>query len=342
MAIPGGSSSPRRQPVDIALGGGGVRGIGLVGALVQLDQAGYDFVRVLGTSAGAVVGSFLAALVQAGEPVSRLVELMDLFKENRLADRWAVGRVPFLGDPLSLLVDQSLYQGRYLRSFVTKQLADLGVRTFADLRLSPPGKDAPMSAQVPLAQRYRLAVTVTDLTHRREAVLPWDLPEYGLDPDGFPVADAVVASAAIPYVFPAVRVPGEGAVSVFVDGGVLDDLPIGTLDATKPHPPLWPTLAISLGGLLPGSATPPGDLVSQSIALAETLVAGGEARHVAEPCTSQRVITVDATGISPLDFNLTQQQQQQLLQAGRAAAKQFLRSWDFPAWLTRCGAQGAG
>lgn len=333
----GASSSPGRHPLDIALGGGGVRGSGLVGAVLQLDKAGYDFVRILGTSAGSVVGALLAALVQAGEPVSRLGEIMDLFKANRLADRWTVGRVPFLGDPLSLLVDHSLYQGRYLRSFVTTQLADLGVRTFADLRLSLGGNDAPESAQEP-AQRYRLAVTVTDLTHRREAVLPWDLPDYGIDPEGFSVADAVVASSAIPFVFPALRLPGEGGITVLVDGGVLDDLPIGTLDATEPCPPPWPALAISLGGLVPTSGAAPGDLFSASIALAETLVAGREARHLAEPCTAQRIITVDATGISPLDFNLSQQQQQQLLQAGRDATEHFLSRWDFGAWLTRCGA----
>ena len=36
-----------RRPVDVALGGGGVRGFALVGALAALDAAGYRAVRVL-------------------------------------------------------------------------------------------------------------------------------------------------------------------------------------------------------------------------------------------------------------------------------------------------------
>jgi hypothetical protein len=51
------------------------RGIGLVGAVHALAAAGYEFPRVAGSSAGAVVASMVAALQAAGEPLSRLDEL---------------------------------------------------------------------------------------------------------------------------------------------------------------------------------------------------------------------------------------------------------------------------
>jgi NTE family protein len=57
---------------DLVLEGGGVKGIGLVGAVSTLARAGYTFPRVAGTSAGAVVGAFLVALQRAGEPLERL------------------------------------------------------------------------------------------------------------------------------------------------------------------------------------------------------------------------------------------------------------------------------
>lgn len=56
---------------DLVCEGGGVRGIGLVGAVDALVQAGYRFPRVAGTSAGAIVASLVAALQVAGEPLSR-------------------------------------------------------------------------------------------------------------------------------------------------------------------------------------------------------------------------------------------------------------------------------
>ena len=40
---------------DLVLEGGGVKGIGLVGAISVLEEHGYVFHRVAGTSAGAIV-----------------------------------------------------------------------------------------------------------------------------------------------------------------------------------------------------------------------------------------------------------------------------------------------
>lgn len=337
----GDPGSNGKRLVNLALGGGGVRGVALVGALRELDDAGYRAVRVLGSSAGAVVGAFVAALVAAEEPMSRLSELMDAFDPRRLAEPTVLDRVPLVGEPLSLLVDHAIYRGGYLRSFVTEHLAALGVRTFADLALPSSGPEAGKSLDLAPSQRFRLAVTVTDLTLRREAVLPWDLPRYNVEPALFSVADAVVASAAIPFLFPSSRIAGRVGASVVVDGGVTDNLPIGTLDATTLRPPPWPTWAVSVGGLLPQNRRSPGNPVAEAIALIETLIAGGEARHVTDPCTAERIIAIDAGGISPLDFDLNASERATLLAAGRAATSSFLARWDFDAWLARCGQQPA-
>ena len=49
------------KPADLVLSGGGVKGIGLVGAVVALMNAGYSAQRVSGTSAGSIVGAVVAA-----------------------------------------------------------------------------------------------------------------------------------------------------------------------------------------------------------------------------------------------------------------------------------------
>ncbi|MEA2502116.1 MAG: hypothetical protein QOD01_2227 [Actinomycetota bacterium] len=46
---------------DLVLEGGGVKGIGLVGAYSVLKNEGYDFHRIAGTSAGSIVGALIAA-----------------------------------------------------------------------------------------------------------------------------------------------------------------------------------------------------------------------------------------------------------------------------------------
>ena len=59
------SRPPRTKVADLVLSGGGVKGIGLVGAVVALMEAGYRIGRISGTSAGSLVGAVMAAAFDA-------------------------------------------------------------------------------------------------------------------------------------------------------------------------------------------------------------------------------------------------------------------------------------
>ena len=104
--------------VDLVCEGGGVRGIGLVGAVDALAAAGYRFPRVAGTSAGAIVASLIAALQAAGEPLTRLAEIMRTIDYRKLLDRNLIGHVPLIGGGLSLLVSDGVYRGAYLEQLL--------------------------------------------------------------------------------------------------------------------------------------------------------------------------------------------------------------------------------
>ena len=67
---------------DLVLEGGGVKGVGLVGAVDQLMRSGYTVERVAGTSAGSIVGAFLAAGLNADQ----LTEVMDGLQYERVPD----------------------------------------------------------------------------------------------------------------------------------------------------------------------------------------------------------------------------------------------------------------
>jgi hypothetical protein len=62
---------------DLALEGGGVKGIGLVGAVLVLDEAGYSIARVAGTSAGAITACLVASISKAGKPMTALRTYLD-------------------------------------------------------------------------------------------------------------------------------------------------------------------------------------------------------------------------------------------------------------------------
>lgn len=323
---------------DLVLEGGGVKGIGLVGAVTTLSVAGYTFPRVAGTSAGAVVAAFVAALQRAGEPISRLEEIARSLDYARLRDRGAVGRVagPLAGvvDGFSLAFDGGVFEGDRLRAWVKGALADLGVRTFGDLRVVDEG------SALPPERRYALVVTASDVSRRRLVRFPWDYRLYGLDPDEQEVADAVRASASIPFFFEPVtlRSRAEHAVSTLVDGGVLSNFPIALFDRDDDKPPRWPTFGVRL------SMRPDGRVhshevrgtLSLALSLVETMLEACDGQHIDDPCVQARSVFVDTSGISPVDFGITDELQEQLLSTGRSAAADFLRGWDWSRYLASC------
>jgi NTE family protein len=62
IAMPDGPGSPtRREPIALALGAGGARGLAQIGVIEALEARGLDIVSVAGSSSGALVGGVYAA-----------------------------------------------------------------------------------------------------------------------------------------------------------------------------------------------------------------------------------------------------------------------------------------
>jgi NTE family protein len=326
---------------DLVLEGAGVKGVGLVGAVATLAEAGYRFPRVAGTSAGSVVGAYVVALQRAGESLSRLEDIARSLNYAKMRDRGVLGRaagpLARVVDGLSLAFDGGVFEGDYLRAWMAGSLADLGIRTFGDLRI-----EDDESSLAP-EQRYSLVVTASDVSRKRLVRWPWDYPLYGLDPDEQSVADAVRASASIPFFFEPVTLrsrdeAGRPVVSTMVDGSVLSNFPIAMFDRSDGQQPRWPTFGVRL------SMRPSGRVlthevrgtVSLALSLVETMLEACDAQHIDDPCVQVRSVFVDASGVSPVDFGISEQQQEQLLTAGREATVGFLEHWDFAGYLRTC------
>jgi NTE family protein len=322
---------------DLVLEGGGVKGIGLVGAVLRLAEHGYTFPRVAGTSAGAIVGAVLAALQRRGEGFDRLAEITRTLDYARFRDRGPVGRLlgplGFLTDGVSLLLESGIYEGDYLHDWLTGTLADLGVRTFGDLRTSDPGDDGS------LHHSYALVVTASDVSRQRFVRLPWDYPVYGLDPDEQPVADAVRASASIPFFFEPYSLRARRGIATLVDGGLLSNYPITLFDRQDERLPRWPTLGVRLSADRDAEVRPPTPVrgpVALALSVVETAIEGSQAIATLQQCNVDRSVFVDTSGVAPTDFGISDEQQERLMTRGGQAAEDFLAKWDFPAWLRRC------
>ncbi|MQA86268.1 MAG: hypothetical protein GEV03_16945 [Streptosporangiales bacterium] len=326
------------RTADLVLEGGGVKGIGLVGAVSRLAEEGYRFRRIGGTSAGAMVGAFVAALEATEQPLSRLVDIERTVDYAAFPDRGPIGRYAGPLRPLvdagNLMLENGIYEGDYLRDWVYRSLADLGVRTFGDLRL-PPDPESGLAEE----HRYRLVVTAADVSQQRFLRLPWDYADYGLDPDEQRVADAVRMSASIPFFFEPTTLRGAGrSASTVVDGALFSSYPITIFDRTDGKPPRWPTFGVRLSPTPEPRVTsrPVDGVVSLAIALVESMYGAWDAMRIDDPCNMTRTIFVDTAGVSGMDFELPEEQQRELFAAGRKGVEEFLRDWDFDEYLRDC------
>jgi NTE family protein len=125
---------------DLVLEGGGVKGVALVGAISVLEERGYRFRRVTGTSAGAIVGSLVAANAQAGE----LEEIAHGLDYRRFRDGPRTRKL-FLGKAAALMLQHGIYEGHYPKDWLGERLRKLGVHTFAELQYDDPERPRPRS-----------------------------------------------------------------------------------------------------------------------------------------------------------------------------------------------------
>lgn len=306
---------------DLVLEGGGVKGIGLVGAIAVLEEHGYQFPRVAGTSAGAIVGS----LVAAGMDGAHLRSVMCQLDYGAFQDKGFLDHLGAVGRGLSLLFEKGVYEGEYLRTWLDGQLAGKGVHTFADLKVTDPGSS--LSPE----QAYKLVVMVSDVSRGRLVRLPWHFGSYGRDPNTQGVADAVRMSMSIPFFFEPVKL-GDSWV---VDGGMLSNFPVDAFDRKDGKRPRWPTFGIKL------SARPGANQVPHRIdgtfglarAMVSTMTGFHDQIHLDDDDVLARTIFVDTGKVKATDFDLDDKTQTALYESGRAAATRFLASWDFDEYV---------
>jgi NTE family protein len=171
------------KPVGFVLGGGGSLGAVQVGMLRALADRGILADLVVGTSVGALNGAIVAL-----EPAAAA---------TRLARVWTsmTRRQVFPGGPLA--------QARTLRAGRTHLFPNTGLRAVIDAHLPPDATFADLA--VPFG-----AVTMDIAT-----ATPYVL-------DAGPLTPALLASAAIPGIFPAVTIDGRQ----LYDGGVVANVPL--------------------------------------------------------------------------------------------------------------------
>jgi NTE family protein len=319
---PGGTTT--QLQADVVLEGGGVRGIGHVGALSVAEEKGYQWVNIAGTSAGA----FVAAMLAAGYKAS---EMYDIMKNEVQFSRFSHdpgldGLMPI--EVLHMLQRGGIHTGNFIETFIRQKLSAKGIVKFGDLVLK---SQEPKNSNF----RYRLMVIASDISSGLMLRLPQDMLLFGLDPDDLDIAQAVRMSASIPFFFmPIQKKHQDGGSSLIVDGGLLSNFPVYLFDV--PTAPRHPTFGLRLVDAPPTAEepwppNPTGNAWQISNALLNTLLRAHDRLYM-DDHTYVRTIAIPVNGISGTKFDLSSNEADKLYQNGRSAAEQFFSSWDFEAY----------
>jgi NTE family protein len=191
---------------DLAIEGGGIRGIAYAGALEVFERAGVEWQRVAGTSAGAIAAAFVAC----GFNAARILQLLDATDFRTFVDR-----------------------RRFLELWDTyRNLGMCSGDRFERWMFDALGGRKMAETEIPLT------VITADLANGEIVALSSESHPH------LPVATAVRMSMSIPFMFRAVRWQDGPKARVCVDGGVCLNYPVELFDVHAE--PRWPTFGFLL------------------------------------------------------------------------------------------------
>lgn len=295
---------------NLVFEGGGVKGVAYGGVLEVLELSGItpQITDVAGTSAGSIT----ATLVSLGYSAAEFNDIMMGLNFAELEDGSDIG------GPVRLLEHYGWFKGdaflKLMEQYVAaKTRGGDGRATFRDFK----------------EQDFKsLRVFSTNLSAQR-------LDEFSFErtPD-VAVADAVRMSMSIPFFFEAVERAGG---DVYCDGGVLDNYPVETYDASKlvhdqragrtlhvrtPNPA---TLGFHLG-TLDQTALKIAHLTRFASAVFEAILNAQNILLKATPGDELRTVFIDTLGIGTTDFHITNAQKVALVEQGRIATANYLNN----------------
>lgn len=285
---------------NLVFEGGGVKGIAYAGALQVLTDCGIiaQIKQVAGTSAGAITAT-LVALGYTAPEIKSIIMSLD-FKQ--FEDGW---------DPLRLPTEYGLYKGNTFLVWLQKMIAAKAIKganaTFADLYDQ---------------NGIGLFVFATDLNI-------YDIKQFShLDTPDIPICEAVRASMSIPMFFKAWKFSNNQPDDhIYVDGGVVLNYPLTVFDT-----PGAPDNPQTLGFFLydrNGNKKPNTLGYDQPIAyckaLFETLLDSQDIDFENNESMEKRTVKIDDFGIAATDFDITQQQKEQLYKSGVYYTEAYLK-----------------
>jgi NTE family protein len=303
---------------NLAFEGGGVNGCAYPGALCEFENFhGGRFLSGIKNVSGSSVGSIIATGIACGATADQLREkILSINFKDLLDDSWGVCE-----DVYRVFTEFGFYKGDALYDLVGNTIQEFTGR--ADMTFE----------ELYNRTNKHLVVTGTNLDTGSTAY--FSRVKY---PD-MQIRQAVRISSGFPFFYKAVNFKG----CYWVDGGVLNNYPIGVFDTPRYCKDGFNTKTLGFKIVHPyedmncedpilyedDPEEPPENkitsLKSYAIALCNSMYDQCQKIHI-KPQDMLRSVTIDVGDSSALNFKITQAQKITLLNAGRDGAQKFIKN----------------
>lgn len=292
--------------IDCVFSGGGVKAFAFIGALEMIEEKELQMERVAGTSAGAIVASFIAA----GYTFSEINALLDELDLKQFLDPPKLTKIIPFSKWFFLYFQLGINKGDKLENWLFHHLATKGIYTFGDLK------------------HGYLKVVVSDLSLGKLVVIPDDLKRiYGMEPNYFPVSKAIRMSAGFPYFFMPKKLPGKLKKSIIVDGGLLSNFPLWVFE-TGEYKRERPILGVKLSGSVEKQKQPRDikNAFDMFHALFSTMKLAHDSRYISTS-DKNNIIFIPVEDVQSINFAIDADSKEELIRSGKHSANQFLKHW---------------
>lgn len=282
--------------------GGGVKGVALVGALKYLEEIGYEWVQIGGTSVGAII----ASLIAVGYSAEEVKEMMDELDFTHFRTPKKIGSIPIVGQILSMILFKGIYASDYLHTYLTEKFRAKGKTKFKDISID--GKS-------------RFKAIATDVSRKEALILPDSLEQYNIDPMEFEIAKAVQMSMSIPFYYCPIKIKEQKLKSFIVDGGLVSNFPVWLFDERMRKS--YPTIGLNLEGDKKQDTSMFVNPIAYFLDVIEMALSTNEDIYF-ENSKYVKMINIPTFDINAVDFKLTMQEKNKLYESGYEAARKFI------------------
>ena len=282
---------------NLAFKGGGVLGIAYAGAIKVMEDKGLltGIEKVAGTSAGAITAALVSLNYNAADIYAKVKETkFSSFMDHK--------------NPLRIVTKYGLYEGQALLNWVQSLVTDKGLpatATFADFK-NHGCRD--------------LHVFSTDLNSQ-------GLKEFSFaQTPNVVVAEAVRASMSIPLFFEGWKFSNNNPNDhIYVDGGMIYNYPLTIFDSNgEPNPETMGFFLTNLTGPTASNSLKYDEIFEYIKILFETMMDAQNVNFKQDSDELNRTVQIDNLGISPTNFNITDDQETALYNSGMEYTTKFL------------------